>query len=186
MKKRGRPKGSKNKKSYLTRIAHTRQGGARLNSASGYGNARVVDTMNISDASHTQTEFPSLDGDSAQSFPDAPSTAIAGNENDAQGSAVKAAPPSGWSSEECAGLTQLAGLVAANLTSFQGFAYSDDESRLIGEPLSKVLNKYFPDGAGKTDELSLIVVLLATTTPKINAYIQERRKNTESAENKNG
>lgn len=186
MAKRGRPKGSKNKKSFSIKSAHIRQGGVRSNSASVYGNARAVDTMNTSADSLTQTEFPQLGGDSVQSFPDTPSTAMAGNENDAQGSAAKAAPPSGWTSEECAGLTQLAGLVAANLTSFQGFAYSDDESRLIGEPLAKVLNKYFPDGAGKTDELSLIVVLLATTTPKINAYIQERRKNTESAENKNG
>jgi len=182
MKKRGRPKGSKNKSSYLTRTARTQAVNLKSNSVMDGGSASSAGILNTSDAllSHNDS-FPSLDdsGGSATDSPNAPNTAISGVNN----------PPalsSGWSEEECAGLTQLAGLVAASLTSFQGFTYSDDESRLIGAPLSKVLNKYFPDAAGKTDELSLAVVLLAITSPKINAYIQEQRKKSESTENQSG
>lgn len=185
MKKRGRPKGSKNKKNFLKPSARTHPANLKLNSVSRGGNASDAGSLNHLDAlpSHNENEFPSLSGGDSQNFPHAPTTAMAGNVN-TQNAAMDM--PHGWTSEECAGLTQLAGLVAASLTSFQGFTYSDDESRMIGEPLSKVLNKYFPDGAGKTDELSLAVVLLATTSPKINAYLQERRKNSEPSENKEG
>lgn len=182
MKKRGRPKGSKNKSSYLTRTARTQAGNLKSNSVMCGGSASNVDILNTSDALLSQNDsFPSLDdsGGNVTESPTTPNTAISGVNN----------PPvlsSGWTEEECAGLTQLAGLVAASLTSFQGFTYSDDESRLIGTPLSKVLNKYFPDAAGKTDELSLAVVLLAITSPKINAYIQEQRNKSESTENKSG
>lgn len=81
-----------------------------------------------------------------------------------------------WSEEDASGIAQGVFFGTAYVTRFDGWKLSDDEAKAVGKPLAKVLDKYLPNQAGESPELSLAIVLLAMTGQRYRAWQEWKQK----------